>query len=105
MALFLYGETMAKEYARAFYASGAWRSLRKQILHRDLYTCADCDGRAEEVHHKTELTPDNINDPNITLNPDNLISLCHDCHTKRRAGCGDIADGYYFDEKGQVVRG
>lgn len=42
------------------------------------------DGRvhnpAEEVHLKKELTPDNINDISVTVNPDNLISLCGDCH-------------------------
>ena len=36
------------------------------------------DGRvhnpAEEVHHKKELTPDNINDISVTVNPNNIIS-------------------------------
>lgn len=31
-------------------------------------------------HHKVELTLDNIDDVNITLNPDNIEVLCHDCH-------------------------
>ena len=42
------------------------------------------DGRvhnlAEEVHHKKELTPKNINDISVTVNPNNIISLCDDCH-------------------------
>jgi len=33
-----------------------------------------------EVHHKIHLTPDNINDPKISLNWDNLELLCKDCH-------------------------
>ena len=41
-----------------------------------------CGAIGEEVHHKVPLTADNINDVNITLNPDNLIYLCKDCHNK-----------------------
>lgn len=75
------------------------------MLRRDLYTCVYCYARAEEVHHVIELTPDNINDISIALNPDNLISLCHDCHTKITQGfTGDIQEGYYFDDEGQVIR-
>ena len=95
---------MAKEWAKAFYASKAWQDCRRQVLRRDLYTCAYCYGRAQEVHHKIELTPSNINDPMIALNPDNLISLCHPCHTKITQGYGDVADGYVFDENGNVVK-
>lgn len=96
---------MAREFAKSFYASRAWKQCRQQVLRRDLFTCADCYGRAQEVHHKIELTPANINDVSIALNPDNLISLCHDCHTKITKGCtGDVADGYEFDEKGNVVK-
>ena len=37
---------------------------------------------AEEVHHKIRLTPENINDPTIALNHDNLVALCKACHLK-----------------------
>ena len=33
-----------------------------------------------EVHHKIKLTPENINDPMVALNWDNLELLCKDCH-------------------------
>lgn len=57
-------------------------------MKRDKYICQDCRkaGKvkaAEEVHHIIELTPDNINDPAITLALDNLISLCRKCHGAR----------------------
>ena len=57
------------------------------------------------MHHVIELTPINITDKRVALNPDNLISLCHDCHTKvtNKQG-GDVADGYEFNEFGQVVQ-
>ena len=35
------------------------------------------------VHHKIELTPDNINDPHIALSFDNLELLCEDHHNKQ----------------------
>jgi 5-methylcytosine-specific restriction endonuclease McrA len=95
---------MAKEFAIAFYNSKAWKAVRREVLRRDLYTCAYCYARAEEVHHKKELTPENINDPMIALNPDNLISLCHDCHQKVTKGISNVREGYYFDDEGQVIK-
>jgi 5-methylcytosine-specific restriction endonuclease McrA len=94
---------MAQPWAMAFYKSKIWRQQRWFALERDHYTCVDCQGRCQEVHHKVELTPENISDPRISLSLDNLVCLCHDCHTKRHAGVGDVPDGYVFDEAGQVV--
>lgn len=41
---------------------------------------------AKLVHHKTHLTPDNIDDPEISLNFDNLQRLCQDCHAVVHSG-------------------
>lgn len=97
---------MAKAFSLSFYHSRAWRLVRQQVLRRDLYTCQECmANRAGEVHHIIELTPENINDESIALNPDNLVSLCHDCHTKITQGStGDIQEGYIFDDEGNVIR-
>jgi 5-methylcytosine-specific restriction enzyme A len=93
---------MSKQFAQQFYASKAWRDCRKQILRRDLYTCRDCFDRANEVHHIVELTPGNLNS-SLALDPDNLVSLCHACHDKITKGfTGDLHEGYYFDDDGQV---
>lgn len=96
---------MSKSFAKQFYNSKAWRTLRRIVLRRDKFTCQDCRAnRAEEVHHKIELTPENINDPMIALNPDNLVALCHSCHDKITKGfTGDIIEGYVFDDNGQVI--
>ena len=97
---------MAKEFAIKFYNSGRWKDCRNEVLRRDKHTCAYCDGRANEVHHIIELTPSNIYDDNVSLNPNNLMSLCHDCHTKITKGYkGDVDDGYIFDDEGNVVKG
>jgi 5-methylcytosine-specific restriction endonuclease McrA len=96
---------MAQSWAKKFYNSNRWKSCRREVIKRDRYTCNDCYGRAGEVHHIIELTPDNIDDDRIALNPDNLVSLCGACHKKRTSGSdGDVVAGYIFNEAGQVVR-
>ncbi len=45
-------------------------------------------------HHKTELTEDNTNDPNISLNPDNVEIICHDCHNKEHRRFGNKQNVY-----------
>lgn len=94
---------MAKAWAKPFYRSKAWQDMRKAVLRRDLYTCEECGGRATEVHHEIELTPGNIDDPTVSLNPDLLHSLCHKCHTTITQRVPDCEDGYYFDESGQLT--
>ena len=96
---------MAREFAKAFYNSKLWRDCRKEVLRRDTYTCAYCYNRANEVHHIIELTPTNIHDINIALNPDNLIALCRSCHDKITKGfTGDLQEGYVFSDDGQATK-
>ena len=81
--------------------------MRAAVLARDRYRCQNnnCFRIAEEVHHKIEINESNINDENITLNPNNLISLCSDCHKqitkimKRKKG--SFLPELSFDEHGQ----
>jgi 5-methylcytosine-specific restriction endonuclease McrA len=94
---------MSKSFAKAFYNSKAWLNVRREVLRRDRYTCAYCYGRAREVHHIVELTSENINNINISLNPDNLISLCHTCHEAITLKQGDIDDKYIFDDNGNAI--
>lgn len=97
------GQTM-QVWAQAFYKSAAWKHCSEYIRRRDAYLCVDClrKGKltpSEEVHHITELTPQNINDPRITLNADNLVSLCRECHKARH---GARHRRYKTDELGRV---
>ena len=107
---------MARDFAKAFYHSKEWERVRTFVLMRDRYVCRICGRPAQEVHHKIHLSPANIWDTTITLNPENLISLCKDCHFeqhtkdkeagKRRAhglSEGDCAEGFHFDASGQLV--
>ena len=95
---------MARDFAKQFYRSKAWRQARALALRRDMFTCRDCGGRATEVHHVRELSPDNIDNPEIALGLDNLMSLCTACHSARTAGACDLGEDYAFDVDGQVVR-
>ncbi len=52
----------------------------------------------EIVHHKTELTPDNIADSDIALGWHNLRLVCRDCHGKAHGA----ARRYSVDAAGHV---
>jgi len=79
---------MAREFARKFYSSAAWQSCRNNYSAMRRHLCEDCMKRGVikqgvEVHHIEELTPLNIHRPEVTLNYDNLILLCRECHKAR----------------------
>lgn len=72
---------------QTFYSSDTWRTLRLVMISQRGLKCQYCGQRvahAEELtlHHKIELTPDNVNDANISLNPDNLLLVHSDCHNQ-----------------------
>lgn len=104
------GNGMAREFAKAFYHSKEWQQARDFVLKRDCYLCVKCGKPAEEVHHKTHISPENIGDPKITMNPENLQSLCRDCHFAEHrgehAGGREKEDEYpfEFDENGYLVK-
>ena len=79
-----------KKYASSFYKSVAWQNMQGYIMRRDKYLCQECLKRghikpAALVHHIKPITPDNINDPEITLNEKNLEAVCTDCHSRIHA--------------------
>lgn len=99
---------MAKDFARVFYKSRVWAHQREYILKRDNYICTEpnCHNTATEVHHIIEINEANIDDINVTLNENNLRSLCHECHTritnamKLNDKSKDILTPITFDEDG-----
>lgn len=104
---------MSREFSRAFYHSPLWQDVRMSVLMRDNFLCMKCGNPAEEVHHIVHLRPDNIADPNISINPDNLISLCKDCHLREhiqdkarghiKADKQGILQEYTFDKDGNII--
>ena len=78
---------MAKAFARKFYDSMAWRNTREAYAVSVHHLCERCLSKGilkpgEIVHHKIELTPENIDDPRISLSFDNLEMVCRDCHAE-----------------------
>ena len=79
---------MAQVWARQFYNSKAWRQLRERLIVENNFLCADCgesylkDSTQLVGHHIKELTPANVNDANISLNPANIKIICRKCHDK-----------------------
>lgn len=95
---------MQKKWQAKFYGSKRWQDCRAIAIKRDRYLCVDClaEGRltaAEEVHHIIELTADNVEDDSVSLNLDNLVSLCRECH---RARHGARQKRYVVDEFGRA---
>ena len=99
---------MAKEFAKSFYNSKRWKQCRAAyIAHRRAIdgglceTCHDVPGYI--VHHKIELTPDNINDPDIALGFANLKYDCHVCHQKENMKDGPVGlTQYTFTPDGEL---
>lgn len=96
---------MAKDWARAFYHSPAWKRCRRLFLGSKHWLCERCGGPAKVAHHKTYLTPDNIDDPKVTLSWSNLEALCEDCHNKEHhTTVTATRPGFAFDEEGNLVQ-
>lgn len=99
---------MAQDYAVAFYNSKAWKKTRADAYARDKGLCVECLKRgqvnaADIVHHIEHVSPDNVSDPNITLNLDNLVSVCRKCHARLHGYTKSATrDGLYFDELGNL---
>lgn len=56
---------------------------------------------AKVVHHIEHITPENVNDPHVTLRYANLQRLCQDCHAAVHSG--EQEPRVTFDENGNVV--
>ena len=95
---------MAKDWAKPFYASAAWNKCRTSYLQSVNYVCERCNDMATIVHHKIYLTPENIDDPYITLNWDHLEALCHTCHTLEHHSNGIVREGLSFDSNGNLIQ-
>ena len=94
-----------KDFAARLYKSKAWQKCRNGYAKSKGNLCEVCLSKGiykggEIVHHRVILTPENVDDPNVTLNWDNLQLVCRDCHAtihdarKRR---------YKFDEMGRLT--
>lgn len=103
---------MAREFSKAFYNSNEWKMCKQNYINKMPLNmrglCEKCYAKGEhtlgkELHHKIHLTPNNIHDRNVTLNRENLILLCFDCHQNEH-GNRKQEKSYKFDEYGNLVQ-
>lgn len=109
---------MARDFSRHIYHSARWQGIQSLAMQRTETTvgmvppnmCERCYQHglikpAKVVHHITWITPENVDDPSVTLNLDNLMRLCQDCHAAVHSKNPDEAPRrYLFDEQGNIVR-
>lgn len=84
--------------ASDFYRSREWIDLRQTLMlervnESGLIICGECGLPIIKpydciAHHKTAITLDNLNDCNITLNPENIELLHARCHNIRHSRFG-----------------
>ena len=93
-----------------FYTTRAWKKCRAAFLQDRGGLCEKClargiieagsKDRPLEVHHKIPLTAENVNDPKVALNWDNLQLLCKDCHDEEK---DRVQKRWRVDEAGRVT--
>ena len=76
---------MSANWAQKFYGSSQWKKCRAGFIGYKRGLCERCLARGLivagfHVHHKVYLTPENISDPSVSLNWNNLELLCDKCH-------------------------
>ncbi|MEZ7173597.1 HNH endonuclease [Sporosarcina sp. OR05] len=78
---------------KSFYASDEWITFRLVLINERGNKCERCKEvipRSRDIigHHTIELTPENVHDHNISLNPDKVELVCFDCHNKEHRRFG-----------------
>lgn len=92
-----------------FYKSREWETFRQVIINDNTDSngyvhCAMCGKPILKkydliIHHKIELTDDNVNDYNISLNPDNVMCVHFTCHNKIHERFGYGTGGRVYKPK------
>ena len=95
---------MAFPAQEAFYKSKAWQRTQAAFMSSKHGICERCGEPARIVHHKEYITPENINDPALTLDWGNLEALCQTCHTREHFVTGATAPGLRFDNNGNLIK-
>lgn len=94
-----------KEYAESFYKSKEWKKCRAAYAKSVGNLCEICYAKGlivpgVIVHHKIHITPENITNPSIALDWNNLQLVCRDCHAEIHARS---SKRYKLDEFGRVI--
>lgn len=77
----------------SFYCSKEWRLFRLGLIAERGNKCQRCGriiAKSIEIigHHLIELTPENVHDNSISLNPDLVELICFECHNEEHGRFG-----------------
>ena len=87
-----------------FYKSTKWLRVRELKITKQRGICERCGKSGTEVHHKTYLTPSNVNDPNIAISLNNLELLCKAFHNAEHdRSSKQVRKGLSFDRFGNLI--
>jgi len=94
-----------KDYAKRLYSSKTWKRCRARYAASVGGLCERCRAKGlitpgEIVHHKVYISPENVDDPTVTLNFDNLELLCRECHAQEHDG---VKKRFTVDASGRVT--
>ena len=95
-----------KDYAKTFYRSKIWQKCRNDYFKYRNGLCEDCLAKGLYkpgviVHHVIEISPQNITNPEITLNWNNLRLVCRECHAEEHGAHANKR--YEIKPNGDVV--
>ena len=98
-----------------FYRSKSWQNLLRKIKSERLNQDGDiiCEYCGKPIikkfycigHHKIALTPQNVNDVNISLNPENVALVHHRCHNQIHSKFFNTNDRKVYIIYGQPLSG
>lgn len=95
---------------KAFYTSKRWYDFRVALIAERGPVCSRCGKIVTNPlgligHHKIELTPENVSDPTIALNPGNVDLVCYDCHNEIHERFGHAAERKVYIVYGAPLSG
>lgn len=105
---------------KSFYQSKLWKQVKNNIWLKQSCLCAIChrpvyvngiseyipkeNRRTGIVHHIVWLDDSNIYDENISINEDNLVGICKECHEKEHHKDMVTRNDVMFDDNGNLIK-
>lgn len=105
---------------KSFYQSKLWKQVKNNIWLKQSCLCAICHKpvyvngisdyipkdkrRTGIVHHKVWLDDSNVYDENFSINEDNLIGICKECHENEHHKDISTRKEFMFDEQGNLIK-
>lgn len=95
---------------KSFYTGKSWHDFRIALIAERGPVCERCHKVVTDPldligHHKKELTAENFNDSLISLNPDNVMLVCHSCHDTIHERFGHTAERKVYIVYGPPLSG